>query len=331
MPSSLLLSVIIPCYNCQDYIYECLQSVCIQIDNDVEIIIIDDGSSDKSLEQIELYKNENPTKTIHLLSQKNQGVSSARNNGIDYASGEYLAFLDGDDIWEEHFWDKIKPLLERNDIDLIEFNAKRFYDNNRNKVTPVSLVSKSAFLTVNSISDLSETFSKSEWFPWTRVYKRFLFDALRFPEGKNYEDIALIPRTYFLSRKICRITDALVLYRVRQGSITSTPTLKDIDDIIYALSIFKDLIQTKNKNEIITLAPSARLTFSLARRISTSIHGYCFFNKNQIEGIKLAMAPFASTEKFSNRMKLVFMREYCFIKRMKYKIRSCLTNIFKTA
>ncbi|MFQ1038198.1 glycosyltransferase family 2 protein [Citrobacter koseri] len=326
MTAPFLLSVIIPCYNCQDYIYECLQSVCSQIDDSVEIIVINDGSTDKSLKQIELFISKNEKNTIKLITQINQGVSAARNAGIDASTGKYLAFLDGDDLWDSSFWEKVSPSLKHDDIDLIEFNAIRFYDEYKEKVTPVSIVSTNELLTINSVIDLREIFLKSEWFPWARVYKRFLFDTLRFPVGRHYEDIALIPKTYISSKKIKRMTDVLVLYRVRQNSITNAPQKKDIDDVVYALGVFNELLNTKCKSEIETIAPAVHLTYSLARRISTSVHGYCSFSKGQIHDIKNAVTPFTSTQKLSKRVKFIFIREYCLIKKVKYKLRAYLAN-----
>lgn len=321
-----LLSVIIPCYNCQDYIYECLQSVCSQIDDSVEVIVINDGSTDNSLREIERFISENKEHTIKLVTQLNQGVSAARNTGIEVSSGKYLAFLDGDDLWDSSFWEKLSPTLKYDDIDLIEFNANRFYDGCTKKVTPVSIVSTNEHLTIKSISDLRETFSKNEWFPWARVYKRFLFETLRFPVGRHYEDIYLIPKTYLLAKNIKRMTDILVLYRVRKDSITNAPKKNDIDDIVYALGVFNQLVNKKCKAEIETIAPAVHLTYSLARRISTNIHGYCFFNKRQIDDIKNAITPFLITQKTSKRIKFIFIREYCFIKRLKYKFRIFRTN-----
>lgn len=327
MDTPFLLSVIIPCYNCQDYIYECLQSVSSQIDDSVEIIVINDGSTDNSLKEIELFISENKNKSIKLITQTNQGVSAARNAGIDVCSGKYLAFLDGDDLWDSTFWEKITPTLKLNDIDLIEFNANRFYDDNKEKVTEVSIVSTNETLTIDSISNLRETFLKNEWFPWARVYKRFIFNTLRFPVGRHYEDIALIPKTYLLSKKIKRMTDTLVLYRVRKNSITNAPRKKDIDDIICAMGVFNELLNKKGKSEIETIAPSVHQTYSLAKRISTKINGYCSFNEEQIHYIKKAVTPFSGTQKLSKRINLLFIREYCLIKKIKYQFRSDRTKV----
>lgn len=327
MDTPILLSVIIPCYNCQDYIYQCLQSVCCQIDDSVEIIVINDGSTDNSIEEIESFISKNKNKSIKLITQINQGVSAARNAGIDACAGRYLAFLDGDDLWDSSFWEKISPTLKLDDIDLIEFNANRFYDDNTQKVTAVSIVSTNETLTIDSISNLRETFSKNEWFPWARIYKKFIFNTLRFPIDRHYEDIALIPKTYLLSKKIKRMTDVLVLYRVRKNSITNAPRIKDVDDIICAMGVFNELLNTKSKSEIETIAPAVHQTYSLAKRISTRINGYCYFNKEQIDHIKTAIAPFSSTQKFSKRINTILIREYCLIKKIKYKLRANRTKV----
>ncbi|SQB66389.1 putative glycosyl transferase [Citrobacter koseri] len=93
MTAPFLLSVIIPCYNCQDYIYECLQSVYSQIDDSVEIIVINDGSTDNSLKEIELFINKSKKNTIKLITQINQGVSAPETQVSTHPPGN---------IW--HFW-----------------------------------------------------------------------------------------------------------------------------------------------------------------------------------------------------------------------------------
>lgn len=324
-----LLSVIIPCYNCREYIYECLHSVCDQIDDSVEIIIINDGSTDGSLELIELFLNNNKEKTIKLFSQKNQGLSAARNFGINLASANYLAFLDGDDLWDKDFWLNIKPAIQSNDVDLVEFNAARFYEENIEKRTPVSIVTQTGTVTISSIRDLSETFKKNEWFAWSRVYKRTLFNSIKFPIGKNYEDIATIPLLYLESKKIHSIKKELLLYRVREGSITCTPSIKNINDIISALHVFNEIKTQNHEKNIDVIAPAVYSTFSLIRRVSTQKYGYCFFDKEQIKNLKKAISPFKKTFKNSTRIKIKYMLLYCFINKMKFLLKTKSTKLVR--
>ncbi|NIG74016.1 glycosyltransferase [Klebsiella sp. Ap-873] len=322
MVSNFLLSVIIPCYNCEDYIYECLSSVYAQIDDRVEIIIVNDGSTDRSLEKIDFFIKKHTAREIKVISQQNQGISAARNAGINMAVGHYLALLDGDDLWENTFWGKIKPILESKSVDLIEFNANRFYHGNHNIRTPVVMVTRMGFLDIKSLLDLRDVFQRNEWFPWSRVYKRELFNKVHYPVGRNYEDVATTPLIYNEVKSIYSLTDELLLYRVREGSITNTPTRKDIDDVIFALATFREILDKSDPDAANILAPAVHSTYGLLRRISTNVHGYCFFDADQIKKIKSLTLPFSKNERISKRIKLYFLREYCQLNRIKSLIKN---------
>lgn len=233
------------------------------------------------------------------------------------ASGRYLALLDGDDVWEHTFWQKIKPILENNNVDLIEFNANRFYHGNKNIRPPVLMVTRTGFLAIKSLRDLSDIFQRNEWFPWSRVYKRELFNKVHYPVGRNYEDVATTPLIYKEAKSIYSLRDELLLYRVREGSITNTPTSKDIDDVIFALTVFTEILTKNDPEEASILAPAVHSTYSLLRRISTNVHGYCFFNTGQVKKIKLLVLPFSKNERISKIIKLYFLREYCLLNRIK--------------
>lgn len=319
MSTPFLLSVIIPCYNCQDYIYECLQSVCSQIDDSVEIIVINDGSTDNSLKEIESFIKKS-TQTVRVISQKNQGISIARNNGIEASSGKYIALLDGDDLWAPSFWEKIRPVIENDETDLIEFNIKLIYEYDNKMKVPL-ITSSDGHFKINSINDLRETFLRSQWYAWARVYKKDLFNKFKFPAGRRYEDVALLPKIYLSAKEIHRITDELVLYRIRQGSITTSTASMDVDDIIYALGVFKELANGKTKDEIEIISPSVYITYNFARKISKRVHGYCFFNNTQIDDIKKALKPYFKTQKISRRIRLCFIREFCLANKFRYKLR----------
>ncbi|MCM3399455.1 glycosyltransferase [Oceanobacillus profundus] len=124
--SDSLISVVIPVYNVEDYIDECIKSVLNQTYKNVEIIVINDGSTDNSLKILENYafKNDN----IILISQKNSGQSVARNKGIEVASGEYIYFLDSDDFILPETLDHLILTMEQNNLDLVRFRAESFVD-----------------------------------------------------------------------------------------------------------------------------------------------------------------------------------------------------------
>ena len=104
------ISIIVPVYNVEKYVDKCLKSLTQQTLQDIEIIIVNDGSLDKSVEIIEKYVKDNPTK-IKYYEKKNGGLSSARNYGVEYATGEYIAFLDSDDYVETNMYEEMYNLV----------------------------------------------------------------------------------------------------------------------------------------------------------------------------------------------------------------------------
>ncbi|GAB1800839.1 glycosyltransferase [Priestia megaterium] len=122
-----LVSVIIPIYNVEKYISECIESILRQTYKNIEIIAINDGSTDNSLDIVKKYAVDNPH--IKVLSQQNSGLSITRNKGINYSNGKYIYFLDSDDYILPDTLKNLIGLMEKNDLDLIQFGGKPFIDN----------------------------------------------------------------------------------------------------------------------------------------------------------------------------------------------------------
>ena len=123
MDKKKLISVIIPIYNTEQYLKECLDSVCSQSYKDIEIICINDGSTDNSEEITRSYAQQD--KRIKLISQKNQGLSITRNNGVSQAQGEYLFFLDSDDTIEQNAIETLYNRAERTQADIVICNLNK--------------------------------------------------------------------------------------------------------------------------------------------------------------------------------------------------------------
>ena len=124
MKENIKISVIIPIYNCQKYLSECLQSLSNQSISDFETILVDDGSSDSSLEICETYSlNKDKVKVIHT---DNNGVSIARNIGLKNAKGELVIFIDADDVLEYNYLEILSQTIENNDVDLVCCGYKTF-------------------------------------------------------------------------------------------------------------------------------------------------------------------------------------------------------------
>lgn len=322
MKTKILLSVIIPCFNNGEYVYDCLNSLPISATDLIEVIVVNDGSTDNSESEIERFKysHENISSNVLLINQKNQGVSIARNNGIKHANGKYIAFLDADDLWTPSLWETIKPVMLDNKPDMIIFNASRFYNDNPKETSHLSVTNlDNGYHTVNQLSDLSGIFEKNSWFSWCRVYKKELFNDIEFPCGREYEDLAIIPVITAKIKNIFSISASLILYRTRSTSITGSPKEKHIDDVMYAMESLYSIYSNSNKSDSVInmLAKTMEHEYSLLRSINKKVRGYCHFNNTQIKNIKYLLKPFQNEFKLSMKLKTKFIWLYSKIEEIK--------------
>ncbi|MEC6798268.1 glycosyltransferase [Photobacterium sp. S4TG1] len=249
------LSVIIAAYNVEVYIKECIESVINQIDESVEIIVVNDGSTDNTEEILSIYKN-----NVSIYTKTNGGLSDARNYGIEKSSGEYITFLDGDDIWLDHYYKDIKSVL-CDDFDIVTYNAVRGFDFKNDKLIKFD-INKGLKSEFNYKECISQTIKVGNWYSWARVYKRYLFDNIKFPVGKRYEDLAITPLLYLKAKKINFLNNELIGYRINPKSITKNVKMSDVDDIFMAIkSIISDeRLSNKDKNIFLArMSPFMRL------------------------------------------------------------------------
>lgn len=214
-------SLIIPVYNVEQYLEKCLDSVVNQTCKDFETIIVNDGSTDSSSSIIDKYKNK--IENLTIITQNNQGLSVARNNGIEKATGKWICFLDSDDYISHDYFEVLNQNISDN-FDLIEFNY-RSIDGNSSNISDIFNSEFPYFVPVNA---------------WTKCYKKELFNNVRFPLGLYFEDFAVTP--YFVNvYKVKKIDNVLYNYVVREGSIiTSGKKITDIiDSLEYLLNLFK--------------------------------------------------------------------------------------------
>lgn len=219
------ISVIIPIYNVEKYIEDCLESVLMQISHNIQILCINDGTQDKSMEKAKYIVSKCDYKIQEqfiFIDQLNQGLSAARNTGIDAATGEYISFLDSDDKLDSEYFSSILEALEKDDYDIIDFNFE----------TSEGVITKIRNESFNSV------FSSMNWYSWARVVNKKLFDKNRFTDGIYYEDIDLTPRLYIESNKILYLDKVLYWYRTNNEGITQSlskennvKTLNSLDTI----------------------------------------------------------------------------------------------------
>lgn len=223
--NEMLLSLIIPVYKVEQYIAECIESVINQVTSDIEVIIVNDGTPDDSMLVIEKILSKQ-TAIIRdcfiILHQENQGQSSARNLGLKYAKGEYISFLDSDDVLSENYLSDFKNTTKKNNVDIVQFKSSRFEeDTNKLKAFNVGL-QRNGLLQLDQ-NLMIEIFNQSAWFPWLNIYRRELFNGLEFPVGIYYEDAALIPEVFLRAKNIYFLESVLYFYRLNlNGSLLNT-------------------------------------------------------------------------------------------------------------
>lgn len=219
------VSVIVPVYNVESYLEKCLQSLVQQSLQDIEIIAVNDGSTDASQSILEQFQTQFPTK-IKVFQKENGGLSDARNYGIDRASGEFLAFVDSDDYVSENMLEEMYSLAIKHNAEMVICNLQKVdgQGNVTQKLTQLPNMPEK----IDLASHFS-VFSDISYFACNKMFKKTLFDGKRFVKGMHFEDIELIPQLLLQCKTVAK-TDAFhYQYFERANSISKTHTEKGLD------------------------------------------------------------------------------------------------------
>lgn len=227
------VSVIVPVYNVYDYLGKCLDSLVNQTLKELEIIIVNDGSPDNSDELIKKYSKK--YKNIKYFIKENGGLSDARNFGIEKATGEYIAFLDGDDYVEYDMYEKMYDKAKENDFDMVVCDL--------NYVYPQKIVRAYSNISYDT-SDIKKTMLNIYPAAWNKIFKKDLFkNNIRFKKGVWFEDVEFIYRMLPYIKSIGVIDEPFCQYVQRSGSITNTINRKlydYIDNFNGIIDFYKD-------------------------------------------------------------------------------------------
>ncbi len=211
-----LVSVIVPIYKVEKYLGKCVDSIINQTYKNLEIILVDDGSPDNSGKICDEYaKKDNRIKVIH---KENGGLSSARNAGLDVATGEFIAFVDSDDRIHLDFVEKLYRAIKEENADIASCYVESFIEN-KNKIERRVYVNKK--IVVEGKGEFKYYYhlgKKSSNVVWNKLYKRHIFETLRFINGRVYEDRAIYLHLLAQSEKMVFIPEVLYTYTVRSGS-----------------------------------------------------------------------------------------------------------------
>lgn len=209
-----VVSVIIPLYNCDKYLKKCLESVLEQDYKNLEIILVDDGSTDASGEICEYYASKD--KRIRVLHQSNQGQAVARNHALDVAMGDWVVFVDSDDYIKRNMISYMLECAQRNDASLVICST--LFDNGNDLYESGFRYLQETCFTKEEVLREYFTHGRIQTAPWGKLYKKKLFDKIRFPEWRAREDYAIMHELLGASDKTVHCGQALYIQRVRVGS-----------------------------------------------------------------------------------------------------------------
>ena len=237
------VSIIVPVYNVEKYIDKCLNSLVNQTLVDIEIIVVNDGSKDNSIEIIKKYIEKYPNKIVYL-EKENGGLSDARNYGMLYAKGEYIAFLDSDDYVELDMYEKMYELVKKEEADMVECDFYWEYpDRVKEDIGYIYKDKKEMTTTIRVVA-------------WNKLIKREILEKskVEFPKGYRYEDVEFTYKLIPYLNKISFLKKPYVHYIQRDNSIANTQNerTKEIFDVLdHVIKYYKEKdIYEEYKNEI---------------------------------------------------------------------------------
>lgn len=330
----ILVSIIIPVYNTAAYLPACLDSVLSQSYENLEIILINDGSTDNSLEICNDYAAKDPR--IQVISQENKGISAVRNIGLKHIRGEYFLYLDSDDLL---YQDTVKISMETMkayDADIVVHGItyRSIRTANVSPCDETICFDRKQILREYIISGrISSTV-------WGKFYKSKLFDHIRFPVDKMHEDAYVMPEVFDASDKTVCIPDSLYIQNIRQGSLVRRKYRPAHLDLITCEEHLMEFIELKypdlykyvayrRADAIAALMGRIVSEFSLFKHRST----YRDLRKKLLEEYRVACEKATSESKINPRTQIAAKKHFMFVLKYTYNgivvsVKSFVKKIF---
>lgn len=223
MTDKIKLSIIVPVYNAEEFLEKCLTSLVNQTIIDVEIILVDDGSTDRSLEICKAFAADDSR--IRIFEQENSGQSVARNLGLDNAIGEYIAFADSDDWVDENFYEKLLEAAIRNSADIACGSVIR----EKKSAGKIRVNYKEEKVYLKAQEKIDAAGVPNMCYVWNKVYRTGFLKSidLRFVNGMVFEDTDFVTRAIYYSNKIVTVPDTYYHYWTNENSTVRTMRSSD--------------------------------------------------------------------------------------------------------
>lgn len=220
------ICIVVPIYNVEKYLNRCLNSIINQSYRNIEIILVNDGSTDSSEKICIEYQKKD--KRIKYFYKKNGGLSDARNYGIDKCTSDYICFVDSDDFISKDYVKKLYKNMKENKVEISYCSSYRF-----KSVSDIKHIGKNNVIVLNKIDAIKQLFLKNgkiSNYITMAIYNIKLFEHVRFPVGVNFEDIATMYKLIYNANAVAISNEALYYYYINNNGITQTMKEKDILD-----------------------------------------------------------------------------------------------------
>lgn len=254
------VSIIVPVYNAEKYLRECVNSLINQTYKNIEIILVNDGSSDNSLKICKEYEEHT---NLRVITQENQGVSAARNKGLETSTGEYVMFVDSDDYIESNMVEEMIKKVIKSDMVICEYNEK--YQNN---IIPIKI--RSDLNKIDAKEAILLTFDNAGGYLWNKIFKKETIIKNNFKFDSNIhmlEDQLFVIKYMSKISKITIIHKCLYNYRIRKTSAARNTNDKKYNSVIVALQKILDIFNELDIDNLI---------------IKQKIIDYCYKDNNDL-------------------------------------------------
>lgn len=293
-----LVSVIVPVYNVEKYVDECIRSICMQTYPYIEIIIVDDGSTDGSGKKCNIWAEKD--NRIQVIHKKNGGLSDARNHGLARAKGEWLLFVDSDDYITYDLIEKILNTVKKfsyDKIDIVFYGYTEFGEND--EIDKDIEAGEQPFVKTSKEVIKDIVYGIEPVMVCTKLYRAKIWVNLRFPIGRIHEDDYVILPTLETARDICIMREKMYFYRRRKSSLSNSVNEKEIRD---RLDVYKERVEyIKGDDELFVQA--------VYHYLCTFINVYfeCMCKEKEVYLKEYRMA-YKKYKKYVNKRKLIILR-----------------------
>ena len=225
------LGIIIPCYNVEKYLQQCIDSLLNNINDEILLVFVNDCSTDRTkdiLDKLNFFKLKN-VKVIN--SEVNLGLSGARNLGLDLIGDScgYISFVDSDDFVENGYYNEILSVIYSENPDIIEYNCFNYISDSNKTLRRIIPEGRSGLSSIQR-NYFNYLFDKGQMFVHCRAIKYSIIKGEKFPVGRRYEDTFFTPKIYLKAKTVYSCNNVLLNYRVNDSGITKNPIKKDIFD-----------------------------------------------------------------------------------------------------